>query len=66
MARPPKPELRPAELRCLDNDHRFAAEGWHLEHYVAGSDEPVLLWVVETTEGVTCPFCGSRANSVKD
>ena len=60
MARPPKREMRPAELRCVDNGHRFTARVPWLGHFVAESPEP-FRWVVETTEGVTCPECGARA-----
>ena len=64
MARPPKREIRPANLRCLENDHHFVAEVPWLGHYVEEHSEPTL-WVVESTAGVTCPKCGSRVEPVK-
>jgi hypothetical protein len=64
MARPPKREIRPARLRCIDNDHRFVAEVPQLGHFVAELPQPAK-WVVETTtQGVTCPYCGSRVELV--
>lgn len=64
MDRPPKREMRPATLRCIDNGHLFTARVPQLGHYVAESNEPVL-WAVESTEGVTCPECGSPAEPVE-
>jgi hypothetical protein len=63
MARAPKREVRLAELRCLDNGHRFKARVSQVGHCVAEEPEPAV-WVVESTEGVTCPFCGSRVEPV--
>jgi len=64
MARAPKREMRLAELRCLDNDHRYKARAPQVGHYVAEEREPAV-WVVESTEGVTWPFCGSRVEPVQ-
>src|SRR5215204_2960136 len=59
-----KREIRPARPRCVDNDHRFTAQVRQVGHYVAESPQPVK-WVVETTEGITCPYCGSRVEPVQ-
>jgi hypothetical protein len=63
MAKPPKREKRLAELRCLDNGHRFKARVPQVGHIRAEEREP-SNWVVESTEGLPCPFCGSRVEPV--
>ena len=65
MARPTRRERRLAELRCLDNGHRFKTAVPQVGHFVAEDPEPAV-WVVESTEGVTCPFCGSLVEVLKD
>ena len=65
MARRPKREIRDARFRCLDHDHRFTAKVPQLGHYVAESAEPVR-WVVLSTQGVTCPYCGSPRVEVEE
>jgi hypothetical protein len=63
MARAPKREMRLAELRCLDNGHRYKARVPQVGRFVAEETKP-SNWVVESTEGITCPFCGSRVEPV--
>jgi hypothetical protein len=64
MAKPPKREKRLAELRCLDNGHRFKARVPQVGHFVAEEGSYATVWEVESTESVTCPFCGSRVEAV--
>jgi len=56
---PNKRELRAAKLQCLVCGYRFSARVWQKGLYVQELDEP-YDWVVENTEGVTCPRCGSN------
>ena len=62
---PNKRELRAAKLQCLVCGYRFSAQVWQKGLYVQELDEP-YDWVVENTEGLTCPRCGSnRLEQVK-
>ncbi len=63
MAKAPKREERLAELRCLDNGHRFKARVPQVGYFVAEESYPTV-WEVESTEGLPCPFCGSRVEAV--
>ena len=63
MARPLRREIRPAEVRCIENGHRFTARVPHVEHTVEEGGPQDITWVVETTQGVTCQ-CGSPVEPV--
>jgi uncharacterized Zn-finger protein len=63
MAKPPKREERLADLRCLDNGHRFKTRVPQVGHFVAEESYPTV-WEIESIESVTCPFCGSRVEAV--
>ena len=59
MSRPPKRENIPANLRCLNCGHQFMELVPQIGHYVAEMPQPVK-WVVLSTDGTACPFCGSK------
>ncbi len=62
MPRPPRRKIRPARLRCTNCGQQFIASVPQLGHFVEESPQPVR-WVVESTDGVTCPSCRSTNSS---
>jgi hypothetical protein len=53
-------------VRCLDNGHDFTADVWQLGHESEESGPQDIIWRVETTDGVTCPYCDSRVVPVEE
>lgn len=59
MARPPKRERRPANLRCNNCGHEFEDMAWFVS---IESEKGTIGWNQDRdgTRGVTCPSCGSE------
>ena len=65
MARQPRREIRPAQVRCIENGHVFTANVPQLGHEVEEGGSQDIVWRVVNTDGVLCPQDGSPVEPVE-